>query len=150
MRARPDEVRPGFRARHEHTSRPGRKGGGDFHSEKLPSRGRGKPQCGLSVTMPPEGRPLCPALLGHEQRLICQAYAYWRLPRSQKGGAMRAGNFKPMAVPYQGLWPSKRPTEVSRLKRRRRPTSEAYRGVHLLEYSRLGYRVKTLPVIIRE
>ena len=24
-------------------------------------------------------------------------------------------NFKPMAVPYQGLWPSKRPTEVFRL-----------------------------------
>ena len=115
MRARPDEARPGFRAGHGHASRPGRKGGSNFHSEKLPSRGRGKPQCGLSVTMPPEGRPLCPALLGHEQRLICQAYANWRLPRSQKGGAMRAKNFKPMAVPYQGLWPSKRPTEVFRL-----------------------------------
>ena len=75
MRARPDEVRPGFRARHDHASRPDRKGGGNFHSEKLPSRGRAKPLCGLCVTMPPEERPLCPALLGHEQRLICQAYA---------------------------------------------------------------------------
>jgi len=59
MRARPDEVRPGFRARHGHASRPDRKGGGNFYSGKLPSRGHGKPQCGLSVTMPPEGCPLC-------------------------------------------------------------------------------------------
>ena len=33
MRARPDEVRPGFRARLDHSSRPGRKGEDNIYSE---------------------------------------------------------------------------------------------------------------------
>ena len=45
-------VRHGFRAKHNYASRPGRKSAGNFYSEKLPSWGRGKPLCGLSVTAP--------------------------------------------------------------------------------------------------
>ena len=41
MRARPDGVRPGFRARHNYASRPGRKAGGDF-SAKIAEAGSRK------------------------------------------------------------------------------------------------------------